>query len=150
MAYSPTDLKREIRDLVSSDLIAAKDVNRGWLVSAVLSRHPLGKIKDKDFNVLCRQSAVIDAVRDVLRDLKFGLQNPSGSSRQLRLPGFKHLQRGYPVEDEAGDVVIRATANMSDAELFEKADAFDAMGDGCHEHADELRRFARERGKAVA
>jgi len=146
MSYSPGDLRREIRDVVAADLEAGREINRGWLVHALLSKHPLGAIKDRDFNVLCRQSAVVDAVREVLRDLKFAERSPEAvsGSGQLPLPGFKHLQRGYPV-DRDGDSIIKPIQVMSDEELLAKAEVYETMADGCREHADELRRYVASR-----
>lgn len=143
MPYSQSDLKQEIRDIVAADLAAGKTIQRGWLVHAVLNAHPLGAIRDRDFNLLCRQAAVVEAVREVLRDLKFAAEKPEtvASRGQLPLPGFTHLQRGYPVAD--GE--IKPIQVIGDDVLLARADLYDRMSDGCREHADEIRRYVAGR-----
>lgn len=144
MAYSPGDLRREIHSIITERLEAGFVIARGWLEHDVFGRHPLPLMADRDFNVTCRRLAVSDAVRQVLRDLKMADEDPEGvsGSGSLPLPGFKHLQLGYPLERD-GKLVIVPIAKMSAREKLERADRYDRMAIGCREHAEELRRHAR-------
>lgn len=142
MAYSSGDLRREIRAIVSGLLAADQKVNRGWLEHDVLSRHPLPPIADRDFNILCRREAVSKAVREVLRDLKLAADDPESVSGTgtLPLPGYKHLQQGYPIERD-GELVIVPITLMTRAERGDRVSLYRKMAVGCQEHADELERY---------
>jgi hypothetical protein len=97
---------------------------------------------DRDFNILCRREAVARYVREVLRDLKLAAEDEESVSRSgsLPLPGFKHLQLGYPLERD-GELVLVPIARMTSVERRAKATQYRRMGDGCYEHADELDRY---------
>jgi hypothetical protein len=142
MAYSSGELRREIQKIVSDLLTAEQKVNRGWLEHDVLSRHPLPLMKDRDFNIFCRRVAVSRAVREVLRDLKLAAEDPESvaGSGTLPLPGYKHLQQGYPIERD-GEFVIVPITLLSRQERLQRAELYRKMALGCQEHADELERY---------
>lgn len=149
MAYSPGDLRREIRDIIASRLDAGRDIIRGWLEHDVLSRHPLPPMfHGRDFDILCRKLAVSHAVLEVLRDLKLADKDPDSvsGSGTMPLPGFKHLQLGYPItrRDRKGhpQLVIVPIQNMTNVERWAKAHSYRKMASGCVEHAEELERYA--------
>ena len=150
MAYSPRDLRQEIRTAVVVNLAAGNNIVRGWLEHDILSRHPMPTFRGQEFTTLCRKMAVSQAVREVLRQLKLADEDPEGvsGSGQLPLPGFKHLQLGYPLTrcDRKGkpELIIVPITNMTSAERLAKADRYDAMAIGCAEHADELRRYDKD------
>ena len=61
-------------------------------------------------------------------------------SGMMLLPGFKHLQRGYPVERD-GELIIVPIALMTSIERRARAEQYRKMAVGCEEHADELDRY---------
>lgn len=142
MAYSSGDLRREIHNIVAAHLAAGHTVRWAWLITDVLKNHPLPVIPDLDFNRLCRQLAIGDAVRDVLRTLKLNAEDPShvSSTGMLPLPGYNHLQQGYPFERD-GELVIVPIDKLTKTERRSRAAQYRAMAAGCIEHADELDRY---------
>jgi hypothetical protein len=141
MAYSTGDLRREVHNLIAERLKLGYEIVRGWVEHDVLSKHPLPLIPDHDFNLMCRREQVSRAVREVLRDLEAPELVSSGGT--LPLPGFKHLQLGYPFKRADGELIIKPIALMTAAEKFDRAHYYDQMAIGCREHAEELRRHAR-------
>ena len=74
--------------------------------------------------------------------------------KQPTLPGFKHLQTYYRVKRKTLDGKVERLAvhidDMSEDEIFSKADDYDAQSVTMREHAQELRRFARLRSRPAA
>lgn len=145
MAYSTGDLCREVHSRIATLLDAGHTVVRGWLEHEILALHPLPPFEDRDFNVMCRREQVSRAVREVLRDLKLASDDPESVSSKgtLPLPGFKHLQAGYPCKNHRGDLIIKPLATMTAAEKLDRAHQYERMATGCREHAEELRRHAK-------
>jgi hypothetical protein len=143
MAYSPSDLRREVHRIISDHLAAGHTVRWAWLIKDVLDNHPLPLVSDHDFNVLCRRIAVGETVRDVLGDLKLDAKDPAKVSGMgtLPLPGHNHLQQGYPMERD-GEFVIVPVTKLTRAELKARALLYRSMAAGCIEHAEELERYA--------
>jgi hypothetical protein len=145
MAYSTGDLRREVHSCIAALLDAGVTVVRGWVEHEVLSKHPLPAMTDLDFNIMCRREQVSRAVREVLRDLKADAEDPTSvsGSGTLLLPGFKHLQTGYPFKGRDGELVIKPLAKMTRTEKLDRANQYRRMATGCQEHAEELERHAR-------
>jgi len=150
MPYRIGDLRRKVHDVVAASLAAGQRVNRGWVIHDILSRHPLMPLSDREFNLLCRRDAVGRAVRDVLATLKVQAEDPEevAGKGTLPLPGFKHLQLGYPFKLADGSIEIVPLALMTPAQMLERAELYDRMAAGCIEHAAELRRYAASRRAA--
>lgn len=106
MPYSPSDLRREIQDMIQADLAAGNIVRRGWVVSTILGRHPLPPMPDRDFNSCCRSGFVANEVRTVLQDWKKEDDDPEGVSSQPTLPGFARLRLAYPVLRDRELVIV--------------------------------------------
>lgn len=140
MAYSPGDLRREIHRIIDDHLTAGRKIVWAWLVKDVLDRHPLPLIRDHDFNLTCRHIAVGECAREVLRDLKLAASDPAKVSGTGTLPGYEHLNRGYPL-DRDGEIVIVPIDQMTRSERLERAQQYRAMARGCIAHARELERY---------
>ena len=151
MAYSPGDLRREVHRIIEAALTAGRRTQWAWLVTDVLNAHPLPLIPDHDFNVICRRLAVAGTVREVLHDLKLAADDPakaSGAGTML-LPGYQHLQRGYPI-DRDGTIEIVPIDQMTRAERVARAKQYRKMSAGCLAHARELERYTPPASAAVA
>jgi hypothetical protein len=140
MAYSAGDLRREIHRFINAYLDAKRPVKWAGLVTDILNQHPLPLIPDHDFNVICRRVAVGECAREVLRDLKLAADDPVKVAGAGTLPGFEHLNRGYPVERD-DEVVIVPIDQMTRAERVERARQYRKMARGCIAHARELERY---------
>ena len=140
MAYSPGDLRREIHRIIDNHLTAGRKIVWAWLVKDVLDRHPLPLIRDHDFNLTCRHIAVGECAREVLRDLKLAANDPAKVASTGTLPGYEHLNRGYPLERD-GEIVIVPIDQMTRAERLDRAKQYRSMARGCIAHARELERY---------
>lgn len=143
MPYSNKDLHQEIERIIEGDLEMGNEVRWKWLVHAVLSAHPLVTSIDYEFNQLCRQEAVSEAVRSVLRGRKKDADDPESASGTGTLPGFKYLRRGYPVE-RGHEIVIVRIEMMTRQERLDRATLYRTMGAGCIAHAAELEKYDSE------
>lgn len=140
MAYSENDLRHEIEDLIRADLEAGNVVVRGWVVHAILSKHPLPQIADRDFNHYCRERVVASMVREIVHDWKKRDDDPEFVAGEATLPGFNRLRLGYPLERDGKLVLVPIVRMTRDEGLF-KRDKYYAMAAGCEEHAEELDRY---------
>lgn len=159
MSFSKTDLTKEIKSVINKRVDEGLSTPAPWIVSCILANHPvrydedtIGTSKcDSSYAELARQELAWTYVRKVLRQFK----KPTPDLPTL--PGFKHLQKAYSCQDSAveeddsdlGNVVIVPVDQLSDDQLLAKAEQYEKMGDGCYEHAAELRRFVRIRRKAA-
>ena len=153
--FSPTDLYSEVLRTISERADAGLLTGRGWLVSAVLVKHPIKRHLDTDpddFSQCCRSLAVSAAVDKALARLKHqdeGGDDPDERELDLpRLPGFVHLRRVYPLKRKA-EIFLVPLGQMSDGEIEDKANRYDAASTGYAEHAAELRRYKTARPRAA-
>lgn len=68
------------------------------------------------------------------------------TSRQMCLPGYKHLQSHYVVK-RGDDRIGVPTNQLTNEEIDALATMHDAMSVACADHAEELRRYKQERGQ---
>ena len=141
-----SDLDVEIRDLIESEIQIRSFVPKPWIVQTIVAKHNHVSGDDRHFALLCMQGHVHGCVGKVLRSMR-----PT-PKEQLALPilqGYKRIVTRYSITRN-GDEGIVATVDMTEAEALEKALEYEAIGQGCLEHAAELRRFAAERAAEAA
>ena len=136
--FSEKELIAEVAERVESGLEEGRPVQAASLANAVISRHERIEGRDKDFYLTCAWSHVRVVVRQVLRRYKG--EPEVEPDRQIVMPGFKRLQRGYLLERDKESVLVRID-QLTHAELDEKAEEYERMGEGCRLHALELRRY---------
>lgn len=156
-----TELKNEIRKIIQTGIKAGKKMPVQGIVGEVLKKHPvvyndklLGTAKcDGSYAEFARYAVARIYSRKVLNEFK---QDPDDIPV---FPGFEHLQLAYSViekkpriesededENENGiEVTIVPTQQMTDDQLLNRAEDYERMGAGCYAHANEIRRFVRER-----
>ncbi len=160
MAMSISQLTTEIKQIISDGIDAGRVMPAHWIVHTVLRKHPIVYDQDKvgtsrcdsDYAELARHELARQHVRRVLRLFK----NPEPELPTL--PGFCRLLKAYSTtreddffttDDDDDDEELNATIvpveQMTDDELLARADYYDAMSDGCREHARELRRYVQDR-----
>lgn len=156
MPFSPSDLYLEVMQIITERSVDGAIINRGWLVAAVLKKHPIKRPSKKEpdeFSVCCRQLAVSAAVDKALARLKReddGEVDPDTVGFDLpRLPGFKHLRQIYPVKRD-GQIFLVPIDQLTDEEMNAKADTYDKASESYAEHAQELRRYRLRRSRRVA
>ena len=67
---------------------------------------------------------------------------------QLVLPGHNRLQQWYLLDQDDGESVAVRVDLMTDAQVLQKARELEAMGQGCFDHARELRVYLEQRRAA--
>jgi hypothetical protein len=154
MAFSPSDLYSEVRQIIADRSVDGTIINRGWLVAAILKKHPIKRPSEKqpdDFSICCRQLAVSAAVDKALARLKHedeGGADPDTIEFDLpRKPGFRHLRQIYPLRRD-GQIFLVPIDQMTDEEMNAKAATYDKASESYAEHAEELRRYRRTRRAA--
>lgn len=145
--YTMSDLTAEIEGVIEDlERNQASRLDRDWITQQVISQHPDVEGDDADFYACITREKVRDAVRSRLN--RYKAKAEVSPDPQLILAGFERLQRYYAFEDGQQQVAIRIE-DMTDAQLEAKERELMAMGAGCYQHADELRRY-RDKRKAAA
>jgi hypothetical protein len=139
----------EVASVVNGRLERGIIVYPEWLKQEMLSRHSDIHGEDKDWYLVCASDALEVAIKEFLsktarKEREHDPDEDDETCGTGTFPGFPKIQRGYLVV-RAGKRGMIPTAQLTTAELLEKADRYDSMGEGCREHARQLRRFAAER-----
>lgn len=137
--YSMSDLRVEIQKMIDdADARGVPQLNPRWMTAAIIASHPKIEGGDADFYTTMAHEAVASAVRDVMNGYK--LKPSLATDEQIRLPGFERLQKRYIVS-VAGEQIAVRVQDLTSAQRAQKIVELRKMGDGCHQHADELERF---------
>ena len=134
----------EVRDFIQSRLDAGIILRADWVTAEILASKTEPECEDADFYLLCARDKIADVVRRCLGKFKPATETDD----QLRLPGFDHLQKAYPVE-RGGESLLVPVDLLTVEELEARAAEYDAMASGCRAHARELREFARRASVAA-
>lgn len=140
-----TDVVNEIKQFIQDAFGEKRGMDPDWLLQQVLDAHPLPNCASKSWHQFCSAGYLEHCVKRALRDLEPETE-PLRRERdkQLVMDGFKHLQRGYLIVRE-GKRRIVGIQFCNEAELLDKATQYDSMASGCTEHANELRRYVKDR-----
>lgn len=133
--YSSGDLRSEIDAKIFSLMQDHQKLSPAWITQSVLNDHPE---PCSHFHLCCTRMAIRKEVTQRINKVEGSMPHP-----QLKLEGFAHLQEYYVIDsaDEEDSKEGVPVDLMSDEQLDRKADAYDAMGVACHEHAAEIRRY---------
>jgi hypothetical protein len=153
--YSNSELKNEILEVIQKTITERRPASSAWIAMEICNNHPLPDEwsgDDYEFWMMCGTSGVQSKVRAVVNQLK----NEQDKGEQLDLPGilkagFKHLQEAYFIanqSDEQSIPILLPLDQMTDEQIDVKAEEYERMAIGCQEHADELRRYRRDRKAA--
>ena len=118
--------------------------NANWITQAVCSRHEpdLPKAEASEF---WRHGAYANTRETVRRRINARAgDRPDRDERQIRLPGYEHLQAYYVVRRKGDDVGL-PIQKLTAAELAGKVMLYESMSASCAAHADELRRYIESR-----
>jgi hypothetical protein len=134
---------REVRQVIEQIIADNTPMSGDWIANLIMRRHPRNQATD--FYYVCTQACVRNEVHKQLKTFK---ESPQ-TDEQAALPGFERLQKAYLIERGAQMMLVPINA-MTFIERNTKADQYQAMGDGCYQHADELRRYVPPEIDAVA
>lgn len=137
------DIFKEVNQIIRSRIDNGQIANPKWVTQAVVMAHADISGADAEWH----QVLAYDKVRDIVRECasRYKIKKPEDGDRQLLLgPQFEFLQVAYAVKRDDEQLVI-PTSLLTDEEVEQKAVELEKMGDGCYKHADELRRYLREK-----
>ena len=146
--YTFSELTAEVQSVLES-LDDEPRWSAVWITQEVLNRHPDIDGNDSDFYVCMTRSSVRDHVRKHLNRYKLNPETQIHPDKQIVMAGFERLQKRYALTDGEDEVLIQ-TQTATDVQLLTKADELDRMGEGCHQHAQEIRRYVATRTRAIA
>lgn len=140
-----SELIAEIVEMIEAALLEDRVVKTKALTSALLDKHKRIQGFDVPFYLLCAGEHLRDTVAAALRRYK---PHPDAEEpdpqHPLIFPGYTRLQRAYLVERDGASSVV-PVGLMTDRELDDKAREYLTIAAGCSEHADEIRRYQRQR-----
>ena len=134
------DVDREVRKVVEHAVSNGRAAPARWIAHEVAQRHSLPQFPGREWHEYFHYEGLRAAVRRVLREFK---PEPD-SDPQTTLPGFELVRLAYAVRRD-DDIIVVPTDDLEDEEVESKIAELDAMSLGCAAHADELRRYLRER-----
>jgi hypothetical protein len=140
MRYTKENFTAEIKKIVDDRLTRGHPVNPMWVVHAFLKSHPLPDDFAEGFWEFAGPAYAREHVRDAIKRYE---PRPE-KDESLSLPGFEFLQRAYSIKRDDEQVIVPID-QLNDAEIEDKAVEYEHMGDGCYQHADELRQYRRNR-----
>lgn len=140
----------EMRDAVRAEFDDARArrerIRKEWFVQSLMVKY--GEECEGNGRIGLRY-AFADLVDRRIRACpqeEFEVESERRSDQQV-LPGYARILTGYSIVRDEPEWV--PTEQCTDEELLAKADQLDAMARGAEEHADELRRYVRERRAAA-
>jgi hypothetical protein len=126
-----------------------------WIALDICKDHEAGLVQDdSDDEHFWRHCGYEESMEVLGKVIKRRSDLPLDEAVQQPLPGFKHLQAYYRIKRKMPDGTTERLCvhidDMSDDEVLDKADEYDAQSIAMREHADELRRFTRLRSRPAA
>lgn len=115
-----------------------------WIAQAIMQRHEGELTPDADFWRHCGYASTRDAVRRAINARAGDKADRDQDDRQMKLPGYQHLQAYYLVKRRNRDVGV-PIGDMTDREIDEKVTRYEAMSVACRHHAEEFREFKKAR-----
>ena len=141
--YSLKELDGEISQ-ACDELVTNGQTPKSWVTEYVMKAHSQVFGVDADMALCCMRETVASHVNKHFSKLKAAEEGKP----QMPLPGFERLQRRYVITRDNQQTIV-SVYDMTDEELEEKAEEMQAMAKGCLKHADELRRFIKQRVERV-
>lgn len=146
------DVRREVLTAVQAHVDLDEDIPVEWLVHAIVQEHDDIKGADAEWHTVTAFMAIRTEMRHALH---VSVDSPRAPRRRVvgsdveadEAPQgelFDRLQPAYLVK-RGKEVWLVPRARLSDAELYAKADEYDAFGEGARQHAEQLRRYAAKR-----
>lgn len=136
-------IRKEITSFIASKVGRDEIINMDILVHEIVESRSGIVGPDADFYRVCTYKTVHDVAKTCVA--KYNAKDQP--SRQISLPGFEHLQVAYPVARNGVKLLVPIN-RMTDDELMERAEEYDAMAKGCRDHARELRGYVTKRSSA--
>ena len=141
--YSVSQLTQEIRSVIDQRIEKKQPIHPDWVTQEIINRHSEIMGDDTNFYLCVGREAIRDQVRKQINRFRLTPEKALNLDQQLVLPGYERLQRFYLIESDSTQIAI-PLEKMTNAQRKAKVIELRAMGDGCHQHADELERYDNE------
>lgn len=134
-------LRAEIAAKCEQLLTEGKPLHASWITHEVCNLHTGGLAENDDAD-FWRHGGYHTTREETRRYIskRLGASAERAEARQGTFPGFRHVQSHYLVRRDGDDTGVPAL-EMTDQEIEAKAEEYEAMGEACLAHAEELRRF---------
>ena len=147
--YSASDLRKEIKEVIDDTIGLGKRVKAAWIATEICNRHQEISGEDTEFWKFTGISDVHSEVRKFISSIKSDEEDEEKQGAlPFTMPGYRYLQKFYfvadPTNPDDGNVGIPIT-EMSGEQIEAKAQEYERMAAGCVAHANELRRYSRNR-----
>lgn len=147
--YSISQLNQEIREAVDVRIQRKETIQPDWITQEIISKHSMIDGDDADFYMCVGRETVREQVRKQINRFKLTPEKASAAARQAVLPGYEYLQEFYLIES-CGEQIAIPLERMTAYQRKSKIGELRTMGDGCHQHADELERYDAEHPSKAA
>lgn len=135
----------EVRKYIADKISRGEQIVVEWLTNEIVNAKSSIDGDDLPFYRTCAYSHVKEVVKRSVG--KYDRKAPQ-TDKQIVMAGFEHFQVAYTVE-RSGDVVLVPIDQINDDELLARALEYDAMAEGCINHAQEIRKYVRARSEAA-
>lgn len=133
-------IRKQITSFIANKVGRDEIINMDILVHEIVQSRSGIVGPDADFYRVCTYQKVHEVAKTCVA--KYNAEDQP--SRQIALPGFEHLQVAYPVARNGVKLLVPIN-RMTDEEIMERAEEYDAMAKGCRDHARELRGYITKR-----
>ena len=141
---STTEVTREVRRVVQDKIDAGVAIQVDWLTSEILAMKDKIEGDDADFYIACGAIFIKKTVSNVIGEYE---PKPE-TSTQIVMDGFDFLQKAYTVRRD-GQIMLVPVNQLTDRELDDRAQEYEAMAKGCLKHALEIRAYVMGRVSAA-
>jgi hypothetical protein len=137
-----TEVRKFVQDRIDSAIITRVE----WLTSEYIGSKDKVEGEDLPFYQTCALAHVNEVVKSVVGKFE---PKKTRADDQMIFPGFNHMQKAYTIHRDGVRLLVPVEL-LTDNEIDARADEYDAMAQGCRDHARELREFKTARlGKAA-
>jgi hypothetical protein len=137
--FTPAQLTQEIEKVIERfEAEKSRALHPEWITQAVVDLHLSIEGADTDFWRLCGRAEIRNKVGARLN--RYKIKPEVEADAQITLAGFERLQQRYQVTEDGEQVAIRIQ-DLTRAQRRAKWQELEAMGAGCYQHAEEMKRY---------
>lgn len=137
------EIEQVAHQLIADKIGAGEIVQMQWAVHEVVSS--MGKIQGEgvEFYAFCANDCVYGIVKKCVERY-----DKPDAPDQLLLEGFDHMREAYTVKRK-GKIDLVPVDQIADHEILARADQYERQSKGLIAHAEELRRFVKDRASKL-
>jgi len=133
------EIEQVAHQLIADKIGAGEIVQMQWAVHEVVSSKAEIQGEGEEFYAFCARDCVYGIVKKCVERY-----DKPDAPDQLLLKGFDYMREAYTVKRE-GKIDLVPVDQIADDEMLERADKYERQSEGLLAHAEEIRRFVRDR-----